>query len=271
VKPYRVRANNTAVLSDNKMHDDAVAATYGFAGGLVPGVDVYAYLCHQPTQRWGRAWVERGTMAARFVLPVYDGDQVTIEASPVGHDAMDLVLCGPDETVRATGRATLPEARVEPVERAEWLPLCDRLVADERPPATPEVVAGIDLLRSTDVGFDGTRAHEYLDDIGEQLSLFRDDRVAHPGWLLRQANFVLSDTVRLGPWIHVSSECIHFDSVVDGDRVTTRARIVERYERKGHHFVELDVQWLAGPTGTERMVLRARHVAIYQPRRRGGR
>ena len=40
---YRVKARNTSSTSDNKIHDDAVAAKYGFRGGLVPGVTVREY------------------------------------------------------------------------------------------------------------------------------------------------------------------------------------------------------------------------------------
>ena len=39
-----LRAVNTAPDSENKMHDDRVAAQYGFRGGLVPGVTVYGYM-----------------------------------------------------------------------------------------------------------------------------------------------------------------------------------------------------------------------------------
>ena len=40
----RVVARNDAEASENRIHDDRVAAEYGFRGGLVPGVTVYAYL-----------------------------------------------------------------------------------------------------------------------------------------------------------------------------------------------------------------------------------
>ena len=49
--PYRVEAFNTAKASENKIHDDAVARRFGFGGGLVPGVDVYAYMAHLPVAR----------------------------------------------------------------------------------------------------------------------------------------------------------------------------------------------------------------------------
>jgi hypothetical protein len=44
VDAYSVVAFNTATASTNKIHDDQVAQQLGFRGGLVPGVDVYAYL-----------------------------------------------------------------------------------------------------------------------------------------------------------------------------------------------------------------------------------
>ena len=41
---YEVRAHNAATASENKIHDDDVARRYGFSGGLVPGVTLYAYM-----------------------------------------------------------------------------------------------------------------------------------------------------------------------------------------------------------------------------------
>src|SRR5467141_375704 len=66
LSPYQVEAFNTATASENKIHDDAVARRFGFGGGLVPGVDVYAYMAHQPVARWGCAWLERGAAECRF-------------------------------------------------------------------------------------------------------------------------------------------------------------------------------------------------------------
>jgi len=60
LESYRVTAFNTAKLSENKMHDDTVARRFGFSGGLVPGVDVMAYMMHLPVRRWGRDLLERG-------------------------------------------------------------------------------------------------------------------------------------------------------------------------------------------------------------------
>src|SRR5712691_12110538 len=74
LEAYRVQAYNTAKLSENKMHDDTVAKRFGFSGGLVPGVDVMAYMMHLPVAKWGRDFLERGLIEARFTKPVYDGE-----------------------------------------------------------------------------------------------------------------------------------------------------------------------------------------------------
>src|SRR5438270_6907973 len=81
IERYRVSAYNTAKQSENKMHDDTVARRFGFSGGLVPGVDVMAYMMHLPVAKWGRAFLERGLIEARFVKPVYDGETADVAAA----------------------------------------------------------------------------------------------------------------------------------------------------------------------------------------------
>lgn len=255
---YRVRAHNTATESTNRIHDDEVARGLGFRGGLVPGVDVYAYLCHLPARRWGRDWLDRGTIAARFSSPVYDGDEVEIAGTPDGDRALDLVLTDPGGTRGAEGRAVLPLDRADPPPVDDW-PAGDPPGA--APAATPEILTGRPFGR-LHAHFCAERSDEYLDDIREQLPLFRDKRIAHPGWLLRFANYVLTANVRLGPWIHVESSVQFFGAVIDGDMVETRARVTGEYERKGHRFVDLDVLQLVG----DRPVVRTAHTAIYRPR-----
>src|SRR5258708_20469577 len=74
LEAYRVSAYNTAKLSENKMHDDTVAKRFGFSGGLVPGVDVMAYMMHLPVRKWGFAFLQPALIDAPFIKPVYDGE-----------------------------------------------------------------------------------------------------------------------------------------------------------------------------------------------------
>jgi acyl dehydratase len=251
-----VVAFNTATASTNKIHDDAVAQRYGFRGGLVPGVDVYAYLTHLPVREWGRAWLERGSMSARFVTPVYDGHTVRVSGTRVG-DELDLSVTDGDASC-ATGRAGL----VPPViDRPE--PPAAALPSDPPPASSTVLQPGTVLGSITDV-FDAAQHAAYLADVRETLPLYADEGIAHPGWLLRLANAALARNVVLGPWIHVSSDLGLLGLARDGEAVEARAVVLEEFERKGHRFVTLDV----AITADGRPVQRITHTAIYQPRRR---
>src|ERR1700719_3315732 len=105
--PYRVEAFNASKEAENKIHDDTVARRFGFRGGLVPGVDVYAYMTHLPVMRWGRAWLERGTAECRFYKPVYDGDIATVTAREAGGE-LDISVESRGDAC-ATGRAGLTD------------------------------------------------------------------------------------------------------------------------------------------------------------------
>src|ERR1700743_509610 len=106
LESYRVSAFNTSKLSENKIHDDTVARKFGFSGGLVPGVDVLAYMIHMPVAKWGRAFLERGVIEARFVKPVYDGEFADVTASESdGVLSIDVESKGEH---CATGTASLP-------------------------------------------------------------------------------------------------------------------------------------------------------------------
>ena len=255
---YRVQAFNTATASTNKIHDDEVAQRLGFRGGLVPGVDVYAYLCHVPAERWGRAWLESGTIKARFLSPVYDGDQVEVRPASDGDDHVELALVDPAEVCCATATATLvPTAPAAPA-IDDWP---SHRPPDNRPRASVTSLTA-EPFGSIEARFHADRAAAYLDDVREQLPLFREEGLAHPGWLLRFANHVLSSNVTLGPWIHVASRVQLLGAVADGDLVETRALVADVYERGGHRFVDLDVLQLVG----DRPVTRTAHTAIYEPR-----
>src|SRR6201991_650471 len=106
IEPYRVSAYNTAKQSENKIHDDTVARRYGFSGGLVPGVDVMAYMMHLPVAKWGRAFLERGLIEARFVKPVYDGETTDV----TGEESNGVLAIQVESRggLCATGTATLP-------------------------------------------------------------------------------------------------------------------------------------------------------------------
>jgi hypothetical protein len=254
VEPYSLVAFNTATASTNRIHDDAVARTLGFRGGLVPGVDVYAYLTHPPVVAWGREWLERGTMRARFVQPVYDGDRT--EVIPTGEGALEVR--DPSGAVCATAVASCPDG-VPAVDPADWP---DVPQSADPPPAAPEHLVPGTPFGLAPHGFHVGPAADYLAAVREEAPIYADEGIAHPGWILRDANYVLSANVRLGPWIHVESSVQHLGVAHDGATVSARAVVTAEWEHKGHRFVTLDVLHLADT----RPIARTEHTAIYRPR-----
>jgi acyl dehydratase len=235
---YRVTAYNTSKQSENKIHDDTVARRFGFSGGLVPGVDVFAYMTHLPVEKWGRAFLERGLMDARFVKPVYDGE---VDG-----------LC-------ATGTASLPSS-------APGFSLADyREVAPiaERHPVNAGSYEIGKWLGTLPRDWAGDAAKEYLADIREADPIYAREGLGHPGLLQRVMNKVLVDNAILGPWIHVGSKMQLLAAAKAGDVITARAKVTGNYDKKGHRFVELDALVVAnGKTP----LAHCHHIAIYQPR-----
>ena len=162
-------------------------------------------------------------MRARFHRPVYDGHRADIE--PVGDGGLELR--DEDGELCAEGAASLPPAAAPIPDPADWADVDQ--VADP-PPAAPETLVPGTAFGLAPHGFHAARHREYLDDVRESDQLYVTEGVAHPGWILRDANYVLSANVRLGPWIHVESVVQHHDVVRDGEEVTARRA---RHQRVG--------------------------------------
>ncbi len=252
-----INAYNTATESENRIHDDETASRFGFTGGLVPGVDVFAYMTHAPVAVWGNDWLEQGAMQARFLKPVYDGDDATLEATEGGEDALLLALSSRSEAC-ATGRAyrkaaspslDIPETGERPDQQ-------------NRPPASMESLPVGAVLGFNAEPYTADIGREHLADTRQDPALFDYGDIANPAWLLRRANYILAENVTLGPWIHSESDIRLHRLVRDGDTIDVRARVADNFERKGHLIVALNFAILVG----DELAMTGRHVAIYQPR-----
>lgn len=257
MQPYRVSAFNLATQSENKMHDDSVARRYGFVGALVPGVDVFAYMTHQPVQRWGRAFLERGLMDGRFLKPVYDGDEVIVTAEEIP-GGLSLVAESRGE-VCATGTASMPDdtpsISLDAFESVAAVTTRKPVDAASYP---QDGWLGIPPYTQTN-----DLAAQYLKDVRESDALYSRDHLVHPGTLLRTMNWALMENAILGPWIHVGSTIRHLAAAKVGDELTVRAKVTGNYEKKGHRFVELDGIIVGNGTTP---VAHCQHTAITQPR-----
>jgi acyl dehydratase len=264
---YRVRARNTSADSDNKIHDDAVAATYGFRGGLVPGVAVYAYMTVPLASRFGLAWLERGSMQVRFHQPFYEGDEVVVRAEIGGDPAaqqISITAGREDDVACATAFATIGDLTAwlgEP--RLEDYPEAALPAFEERPVASRETLEPGSVLGTVREKLD-LKDTALLESIDERLPVYTGaDAIAHPMTLLALANQSLMQNYRLGPWIHAASDLVNHSAARDGETISARGRIRDCYERKGHEFVVLDLLLVADG---HRAVQQVRHTAIYRPR-----
>ncbi len=250
-------AFNTATSSENRIHDDAVASRFGFTGGLVPGVDVFAYLAHAPAKLWGEDWLTRGGMTARFIKPIYDGDETETAATETAEGELALSASARGG-VCATGSA-IKRGRRAP----DWIiPERPADEAEKRPDASPESLLQGRILGTLIETYTRDAGLEHLAAIRDDPALYRDGRIANPAWLLRRANYVLADNVKLGPWIHAESDIALHNLLHHGETLSVRACVERNFESKGHLIVVLDVQMLCD----DRQIMSCRHTAIYEPR-----
>ena len=181
------------------MHDDVVAAAYGFRRGLVPGITVYGYMA----EPLGREFLECGGMKLRLLEPFYDGDEVIVERTESTVVARNI-----EGHVCATG--TLASHPPPDLNQYPESPL-----PETRPPADEISLAPGRVL--------GTVYHEPSAPTADQL--------------LELSNRVIMRNVRLRPWIHASSELQHFALARPGETLSVRARVKDRFDRGAHRFV----------------------------------
>jgi acyl dehydratase len=235
-------AVNLEPEADNRIHADDVAQQLGFAGALVPGVEVFALASAPLVTAWGEAFLGGGRLSLRFRRPVYDGERVTVALTGGA-----LTVSGPDGVLRAEGAAEQAAAPAA-VPSFDVVPLPPNLL-----PGPPDGDFGTVAERADPHG-----CAEYVRRIGEPSPLY--DRVVHPGLLLRLVNAALMRSVALGPWIHTASDCRFLGVARPGQQLEVRSRVQERFVRKGHDYVRYDALVLADGEA----VARVDHEAIWR-------
>jgi hypothetical protein len=234
---FRVRAHNTAADSENKIHDDHVAAAYGFRGGLVPGVTVYGYMVPPVLERLGLRWLECGGMTVRFFAPCYEGDAVLARC-----DGSVVSAEQEDGSRYASGTVTIEDGADQDVVS---FPFCPPPEMDHRP-----VASSATILPGTPLG----RIRATLD-VGEITAI--------PERLLRMANEILVRNFRMSPWIHAASEVRHHCLAACGQEITVSGRIQECFERKGRRFAVAGIALSVTEGSSSRPVATVRHTFIY--------
>lgn len=283
-RPYALTAFNFSEDSENRIHSDEMAHRYGFKGGLVAGVGVFAYMIHPVVEAFGREWLRCGSIQGKLIKPVYHGSRVSVVSACVEDEPGELTfeVLDANGTVCAVGRAGIealgnlgaPEAHVSQetaeasaaltgfstpqIENYPHEPLPD--AADRRAPDISAVPAGT-VLGSLDESINMAELREKAArDYVETLPIFIGPEAQfHPAILLEAANHIIMRNVALGPWIHTASRLRNFAIPEDGETVSLRGSVARAFEKKGHHMVELD---LAAFGRDGRPLARINHTAI---------
>ncbi len=257
---YEVTAKNYGADHANKIHSDEGAAEHGFAGALVPGVALYAYLTRPLVDALGKDWLARGSVSAKFIKPIYDGERVRAEARIISTNPLqlELQLFNSSGELCAVGKAGLPEAL--PVVDPRDYPSHSMPSGEARWDATIAAVKAVDVFGSLEFTLDLAAQSEFLENMVDDAPLYRGaNAVCHPAFWIAQANEVFMRNFALGMWIHTSSETQHMALAGDGERLTMRGRVIETSERRGHEIVTAD---LAVFGEADRVIARIKHSAI---------
>ena len=257
LESFSVVAQNDATDSNNAIHNDDIAQKLGFAGGLVPGVTVYGYLLRPLVDFFGEQFLEKGNISARFRRPVYEGENVSVEARVTDEKAdsteTGVTLTNSEGETCAVAKANFPAEERE-VDRP--LPAKAPLPESLRP-ATPEELKRNPVLGTLEIKFDSESGLRFAKGLEDDHEIYT--RAAHPAWILRQANIAIDKNLAVGPWIHVSSEVHFLGHVLSGETFQVRTQAVKLYEKNGHDYGDFDVAIV-----TDRTVMRISHHAIYR-------
>ncbi len=261
IAPYAVCTHNASTQSENRMHSDDVARQFGFKGGLVPGVTVFAHMTQPLVARYGEAWLARSTAEVSFAKPAYEGEWLTIHTADAD-DGSHTLTCLNEQGIELAGMsAALPPAPAQPDARSD-IPPAPPLA--ERPEVTwdlMEIGQPFPALAWTPTAEEN---REWCSDCRDELPLYRQGPapLLHPGLILRQANFALRKRFIIPAWIHAASRITFFEALRVGPDYEVRTIPEEKWNHKGHEFVRLYVAVRCG----QRTVAEMLHTAIFRPR-----
>jgi len=270
LEDYTIVAHNYAEESENKMHSDGVAEEFGFKGGLVPGVAIYAYMTVPIAKALGAEWIERGAMTGKFIKPVYHEEPVRVVSKVSGTDPLRITISvlNENDTLCAVGEASLPDSH-PPVHITDypWVAMPETKLA-----CTAESIPDDTPMGSINYTIDFPQQHgefePFLDEVRDSLPLYTgDDPVIHPAFIAAKANQLLVENVDLGPWIHTASDVRHHSLPDPGEKVTLQGYAAHSYNKRGHDITVLN---LASIGEHDQVLQHLSHTAIINPATKDG-
>jgi hypothetical protein len=266
---FHVSAPTPTEPHENRIHEDDLARQYGFKGGLVPGVIMYAWMTHPVVEALGVEWLERGEFETRFPKPIYYEEPATIRARVLAKTGGSVIIevAAHNSVGEVCGSATMTLDRGSRPSPPAVAGYAVAAVPDERPRVTRAHLESLKVLGTPELDLTPKAAADFIARFGESLAVYVGaGAVVHPGAYLDLSNRALDKNVRMSPWIHVGSEGRHWSAARVGERLEMRGRVERLFEKKGHEFIEADLLLVAGGS---RPLASIRHTAIYLLRKAG--
>jgi hypothetical protein len=257
---YRVRAS-VEPFSKNRIQDDEYARRYGFRAGLVSGTSIFAYMSRILIESMGKDWLERGSADIRFTRPVYEGEEIRVGGTitSLTEDGALLLDCQASNNQGAI--CGIGAGHLHP-----QVPLPEPEISDYpsgpaklHRPISLETLQPGEPLTPLSSEFTWNVHWQYCQKtIRDHHPLYQ--KALHPGWILSQAGHILSSNYAISAWIDVSTQIQNFHCLEDECPIVTRGHIHDKFERKGDHFVVLDLAVFA----QKRCLETIRHVIIFR-------
>lgn len=266
---WQATAFNQATDSSNQIHSDEMAQAYGFRGGLVPGVTVSSYLVHPAVEAWGLEWLRRGGAQAVVSKPLYDGCRFEVALSDAMENSYQAVLIDEDGTQNGSASVRLSDELPQPpTMRGDAILKKDQVIPD----ATREAM---ERLRENGMQALQVRWNEdnnmstYLQDARSMPALhnFNGEAYANGAFMLSLTNWVLAGNAYMNPWIHLQVDWQNYAAVENNTLLVAECDIRDLYQKKGHEFVDLNVDVYAQESAQPVMTAMLR--AIYKLRPAG--
>lgn len=245
------------VAEANPIHGGEVAAQVGYNGALVSGVHTIGWATDAVVDALGESWLDHGWADISLRRPLYEGERITtfVEDDGTFRTAKDDGTIVIDGTV-GLGDADFRDDLIRP----------NRL-EPEAPPADLDYL----VLHTAPVGQDfrpmAVPAAESpawaKTRLGEQPGsrYLGDAPRIHPGWIAARMTPLVRHSYHYGPAIHARTRMQHLAPGYAEGAITVGARLVQVYERKGHHYHESDC-WVFSDDATP--IAAFRHTGIFR-------
>jgi hypothetical protein len=225
-------AENDSAGSSNPIHFDEQARALGLRGGLVGGLTLCEYLGIPALRTWGADWVAHGSMTARFLAPVYDGERLEVVAgAPVrGGGELPVRLVDADDRTRAEAVLGAPVTS-GPVPDVAAYPLV--AAPAELPLVEYASLEGLPALTSLD----------FVPEAGRPAAVpMPDPDTVPPARIAGASIAIMYRSFRAeGPRIHTGLATRQFRAVRFGETLGARGRIAAAWRHKGRTYARNDV------------------------------